>query len=156
MTLAQAGITEINLTADTTRIMLPDGSMIEGQTTYTRNNGTTGTVGNVTLTAEAGGHNVIQTVTTDGAGNRVIDSKGYGTGGALAFVLHSVTNPNGSNIAISYDSTAAKILGQLGVTSVVARRCNRKTPRHCKLSSQRRRKGLACSPKKPFGNRLVA
>ncbi len=37
-TLAQRGIAEINLTADTTQITLPDGSMITGQTTFTRGN----------------------------------------------------------------------------------------------------------------------
>jgi Large polyvalent protein associated domain 39/Large polyvalent protein-associated domain 3 len=48
-TLAQLGITEINLTADATRIVLPDGSVITGQTTFTRANGTMGTVANTTL-----------------------------------------------------------------------------------------------------------
>ena len=38
MTLAALGITEINLTADTTQITLPDGSQITGQTTFTRGN----------------------------------------------------------------------------------------------------------------------
>ena len=33
-TLAQLGITEINLTEDATRIVLPDGPVIEGQTTF--------------------------------------------------------------------------------------------------------------------------
>jgi hypothetical protein len=35
-TLTQLGITEINLTADTTHIELPDGSLITGQTTFTQ------------------------------------------------------------------------------------------------------------------------
>jgi hypothetical protein len=48
-TLAQLGIIEINLTADATRIVLPDGSVITGQTTFTRASGTTGTVANTTL-----------------------------------------------------------------------------------------------------------
>lgn len=42
MTLAALGITEIDLAADTTRIVLPDGSTITGQATSTRWNGTTG------------------------------------------------------------------------------------------------------------------
>ena len=33
-TLAQLGITEINLTEDATRIVLPDGPVIEGQATF--------------------------------------------------------------------------------------------------------------------------
>jgi hypothetical protein len=50
-TLTQLGITEINLTADTTHIESLDGSVITGQTTFTRGNGTTGTVANTTLRA---------------------------------------------------------------------------------------------------------
>ena len=42
--LTQLGITEINLTANTVNIELPDGSVITGQTTFTRANGTVGTV----------------------------------------------------------------------------------------------------------------
>ena len=41
-TLAQLGITEINLTDDATRIVLPDGSVIEGQATYRKSDGSTG------------------------------------------------------------------------------------------------------------------
>lgn len=55
MTLAALGITETNLTANTVNIELPDGSVITGQTTFTRANGTTGTVANTTLTADAAG-----------------------------------------------------------------------------------------------------
>ena len=52
-TLAQLGITEINLTEDATRIELADGSVIEGQTTYKKSDGTTGTVARTALMAEA-------------------------------------------------------------------------------------------------------
>ena len=41
-TLAELGITEINLTANAVNIALPDGSVITGQTTFTRGDGTTG------------------------------------------------------------------------------------------------------------------
>ncbi|MDP3195684.1 hypothetical protein, partial [Tabrizicola sp.] len=55
MTLAALGITEINLTANTVNIELPDGSVITGQTTFTRANGTTGTVANTTLAGDGAG-----------------------------------------------------------------------------------------------------
>jgi hypothetical protein len=50
-TLTQLGVTEINLTADTTYIESLDGSLITGQTTYLRGNDTTGTVVNMVLMA---------------------------------------------------------------------------------------------------------
>ncbi len=42
MTLAQAGITAINLKADLTNVQYADGSAITGQTTFTRSNGSVG------------------------------------------------------------------------------------------------------------------
>ena len=52
-TLADLNITEIDLTGDATQIELPDGSLITGQTTFKRGDGTTGTVADATLASEA-------------------------------------------------------------------------------------------------------
>lgn len=57
-TLTDLGITEINLTEDSTRIVLPDGSVIEGQTTFTKSDGSTGTVASTALVAAAEGYRV--------------------------------------------------------------------------------------------------
>jgi Ca2+-binding RTX toxin-like protein len=102
-TLTQLGITAINLTADTTRIVLPDGSVITGQTTFTRANGTTGTVANTTLIAEADGHRVVQITSTDGSGNRVVVSTAYEADGSVAYAIRSVTTPSGSSTTNTYD-----------------------------------------------------
>jgi len=51
-TLAQLGITGIDLRGDATQIKLPDGSVITGKTTFTRTNGITGAVGDMVLMAE--------------------------------------------------------------------------------------------------------
>lgn len=69
-TLAQLGITEINLRADVTHITLPDGSVITGQTTFTKGDGTTGTVANTSLICRRAG-------ASRGAGG------GCGWGGAI-------------------------------------------------------------------------
>ena len=42
-TLAQAGVTSINLQTNTAGQTLPDGTAIKGESTFTRSNGTTGT-----------------------------------------------------------------------------------------------------------------
>jgi len=62
MTLAAAGITEIDLTGDAMHIELPDGSVITGQTTFTRDDGSTGTVGDVTLVADGRSYRVEQSL----------------------------------------------------------------------------------------------
>ena len=63
-TLAQLGIRDISLLGDTTEITLPDGSVITGQSNFTLTNGTTGTVADMILVADADGRRVVQTVST--------------------------------------------------------------------------------------------
>jgi len=102
-TLAQLGITEINLTEDATRIVLPDGSVIEGQTTFKKSNGTTGTVASTSLVAETDGHRVTEAVSTDVNGNRVVVNTVYGAGGTILYAVTSVTSPSGASITNSWD-----------------------------------------------------
>ncbi|MCT8327939.1 DUF4214 domain-containing protein [Acidimangrovimonas sediminis] len=101
--LAELGITEINLTEDATRIVLPDGSVIEGQTTFTKSDGSTGTVASTALVAEAEGHRVTEVVSTDGNGNRVVVSTAYGAGGQVLYAVTSVTSPTGASVTNSWD-----------------------------------------------------
>ena len=103
MTLAQLGITEINLTANTVNIELPDGSVITGQTTFTRANGTTGTVANTTLTADSAGYRVVESAVTNIANERVLTQTGYDKDGGVAFRVVSVTNPSGTASLRFYD-----------------------------------------------------
>ena len=104
MTLAALGITEINLTANTVNIQLPDGSVITGQTTFTRANGTVGTVANTTLTADAAGYRVVESVFVNVANERVLTQTGYGADGGVAFRVISVTNPAGTASLRFYDN----------------------------------------------------
>jgi len=100
--LAELGITAINLTANAVNIGLPDGSTITGQTTFTRANGTTGTVANAALVAEAAGHRVVETVGTNGV-NRVVTQTGYDADGGAAFRIITVTSPSGDDILRLWD-----------------------------------------------------
>ncbi|TAG24526.1 MAG: hypothetical protein EAZ40_06220, partial [Rhodobacterales bacterium] len=119
MTLAALGITEINLTADATNIVLPDGSVITGQTIFTRSNGTTGTVANTTLVREVDGHRVVEVTSTDVAGNRVVVSTGYEADGSVAFVVKSVTNPAGTLVTNSYDDNGDGVVDRVQVITKV-------------------------------------
>ncbi len=55
-TLAQAGIASIDLKEKSYNQTFIDGSSIDGQTIFTRTNGTTGTAAKVTLMSENAGH----------------------------------------------------------------------------------------------------
>ncbi len=119
-TLSDLGITEINLEGDATEITLPDGSRITAQTTFTRSNGTTGTVADTVLMAEADGHHVVQTTTTDAAGTRTVETKAYDAGGNLAYAITSVTSVDGLSISNSYDDNGDGVVDRLQtVTTVV-------------------------------------
>ena len=116
-TLAELGITEINLIGDATEIMLPDGSTIQGQTTYTRSDGSTGTVANATLVAEVDGKRVVQSTGRifDGpnAGQVTIISTGYNADGSIAFTIKSVTNGTATLTTNSYDDNGDGVVDRL-------------------------------------------
>jgi A nuclease family of the HNH/ENDO VII superfamily with conserved AHH len=103
MTMAAAGITSINLKADLTDVRYEDGSAITGQTTFTRANGTTGTVANTTLAAESAGYAMTKVVSTDGSGNRVVTNTAYAADGSIAEVVRSVTSPTGNSVVTSFE-----------------------------------------------------
>ncbi|MEP1536467.1 MAG: DUF4214 domain-containing protein, partial [Paracoccaceae bacterium] len=112
-TLAELGISSVNLTADTTRIELPDGSMITGQTTFARSDGTTGTVANATLVAEAQGYRVEQVESTDGAGNRVATNAAYAADGEVAYVITSISSPDGASVTNKYDDNGDGVVDRV-------------------------------------------
>lgn len=118
-TLTELGITSIDLIADATHIELPDGSVITGQTTFTRSNGTTGTVGDTILAAEARGHRVDQTETTDGSGNRVVTLTAFAADGRIEYEIHSVTAPDGSQITNRYDDNGDGVVDRIQSISTV-------------------------------------
>ncbi len=113
MTLAQAGITSINLTADATSIELPDGSVITGQTTFTTASGSTGTVANTTLATATQGYATTQTVSVDGSGTRTVVTKGFDGSGALAFVYSSTSSANGYWVSNSYDDNGDGVIDRI-------------------------------------------
>ncbi|WP_166507188.1 DUF4214 domain-containing protein [Frigidibacter mobilis] len=111
-TLAQLGITAIDLRADATKVVLQDGSQITGQTTFVMG-GITRTAANVTLMAERQGYRLTEVVSTDGAGNRVVVQTGYATGGDKAFIIRSVTSPDGLSIDNSFDDDGDGVFDRL-------------------------------------------
>ncbi|MEM0978091.1 MAG: calcium-binding protein [Pseudomonadota bacterium] len=119
VTLASLGIVSIDLDVDATNIELPDGSVITGQTTFTYTDGSTGLVGDVTLVADSAGYDVEEVVSTDANGNRVVEQTGYAADGSVAFVLTSVTAPDGSSITNSYDLNGDGVVDEIQVISVV-------------------------------------
>jgi len=114
-TLAQAGITSINLTADTTDIQYSDGSAITGETTFTKSDGTTGTVAASSLVYDASGHAVSTTTNTSTVGGvttTVITNTGTNADGSVAFVDVQTTVVNGSSVTrtATYDDNGDGVI----------------------------------------------
>ncbi len=112
-TLAELGITSIDLTADATNIELPDGSVITGKTTFTRSDGTTGTVADTTLVSETASYRVEESEAIDSEGMRTHIQTGYGADGAISFVITSVTTADGASITNSYDDNGDGVVDRI-------------------------------------------
>ncbi|MEM6610179.1 MAG: hypothetical protein AAF689_16565 [Pseudomonadota bacterium] len=130
-TLTQLNITEIDLTGDATHIELPDGSLITGQTSFTRGESTTETVADTTLVVEAQGcitsgigkdaRMPLATLGVDvfGHSSDFRDTKDLGCAGKVDFVFSDGNNiPKSvtlsSNLRILQDNTSffSKALGR--------------------------------------------
>ena len=94
-TLAQAGVTSINLTPNTYTQAFTDGSSIDGETTFTRSNGTTGTAATVTFAYDKASETVQQTVTHNGDGSTTLVNAAYNPDGTLAETITTNTSANG-------------------------------------------------------------
>ncbi|ARO34317.1 serralysin-like metalloprotease domain-containing protein (plasmid) [Rhizobium sp. NXC14] len=103
-TLAQLGIQSINLNVDETRIDFDGGSSIDGQTTFTRTNGTTGTAATATLTFDDDGFAVTETSSTDGSGNVTVVSKAFSKDGTLVSETSRTVSANGLLVTTRFDN----------------------------------------------------
>ena len=111
-TLAQAGVTSINLTANAYEKALPGGSSINGETSFTRSNGTSGTAATVTLAYGGGNYVVQQTVTQNANGSTTVQNNAYASDGSLAEQITSVTSANGLSKTTTYDFNGAGIVNK--------------------------------------------
>jgi Ca2+-binding RTX toxin-like protein len=102
-TMAQLGIQSINLSLDETRIDFDGGSSIDGQTTFTRTNGTTGTAASATLTHDDNGFVVSQTVSTDASGNQTVVNRAHDKNGRLVSETSRTTSANGLSVSSQFD-----------------------------------------------------
>src|ERR1700722_453475 len=110
-TLNQLGITSINLTTDNTDQALADGSQIVGETTYTKSDGTTGTVADASFAYDSNGYATQQTVTTND-GSTSIDVKAFNSDGSLANETISTTSADGLTVTLQYDHTGNGLFDQ--------------------------------------------
>lgn len=101
--LADLGIQSINLTTDSSTVVLSDGSTISGQTTYTKTDGTTGTAADVSFAYDANGYLTQSTTSHNSDGSTTIDVKALNVDGSLASETTSTRSADGLTRTIRFD-----------------------------------------------------
>jgi hypothetical protein len=103
-TLSELGIQSINLTTDNSVVTLSDGSQIQGKTTFTRTDGSTGAAADVSLRYDARGYAVEQATTHNANGSTTIDVKAFNGDGTLANETVSTVSADGLIRQLQFDS----------------------------------------------------
>ncbi|CAA2137646.1 hypothetical protein MBLL_00759 (plasmid) [Methylobacterium bullatum] len=109
-TLAQAGVRSIDLTSDKTSQVFTDGSSVDGETTFTKTNGTTGTAATVTFAYDATGHAVKSTTTRPADGSTVIDRRAFNADGSLASETVSTVSADGLKKTLTFDTSGDGVI----------------------------------------------
>ena len=118
-TAAQAGVTSINLNANSYTQAFTDGSSINGETTFTRSNGTVGTAATVTFANDGGSYIVQQTVTHNANGSTTLTNAAYNVDGTLAQTIATTTSADGlSKTTVTSDGSGIVLQTQTDNTVV--------------------------------------
>ena len=112
-TLAEAGVQSINLIPDATTIALPDGSKIQGQTTFTKSDGTTGTAATVQLQYIGDGNVIRQTVDHNPDGSTSITNSALNPDGSVASALVGTTSADGQSRTLFFDHNGDGVIDQI-------------------------------------------
>ncbi len=112
-TLTELGIKSINLTTDATKIVLSDGSTIDGQTTFTRTDDSVGKVAAVTFAAEAQGYAVANSTVVNPDGSTTITNTARDADGGVASVTVTTTSADGLTRNNTFDYNGDGVVDQI-------------------------------------------
>lgn len=103
VTLDSLGITSIDLTPTGSGQTFADGSAITGTSTFTKSDGTVGTVGDAVLTVDANGYRIEENTVQLPDGSSVRTIHGYHPSGELAFVNEITISIDGQTRSTRFD-----------------------------------------------------
>ncbi|WFU04668.1 DUF4214 domain-containing protein (plasmid) [Rhizobium sp. CB3171] len=103
VSLASLGITSIDLTPKGSGQTFSDGSAITGTTTYTKSDGSTGTVGDAVLASDTSGYIVKSTIVTNADQSKTNTIQAYNADGSLAFQELVTTSADGNSVTTKFD-----------------------------------------------------
>lgn len=102
-TLSELGIESLTLDADETRYDFADGSSIDGETVFTRTDGSTGTAATATVMVDLEGFAVTKEQSTDVSGQRVIVTTALDADGSLGSKSTRTTSVDGLIVTTEFD-----------------------------------------------------
>ncbi|UIY31389.1 hypothetical protein LZK73_30220 (plasmid) [Neorhizobium galegae] len=102
-TLAELGITSIDLISNNQTIVQVDGSKITGATTFTRADGSTGLAGDAGFAFDGEGHLVQSTVTSNTDGSTQIATRSFNTDGTIESERKLITSADGMSRTLQID-----------------------------------------------------
>ncbi|MBE1208475.1 hypothetical protein [Aminobacter carboxidus] len=103
VTLASLGIISIDLTPTGSGQRFDDGSAVTGTTTYTKSDGSTGTVGDAVLVSDANGYVIKRTTTNNADASTTVAIDGYDKEGQIAFRNSILTSADGLTKTTKFD-----------------------------------------------------
>ncbi|WFU10924.1 DUF4214 domain-containing protein [Rhizobium sp. CB3090] len=103
VSLSSLGITSIDLTPKGSGQTFSDGSAITGTTTFTKSDGSTGTVGDAVLASDSNGYIVKSTVVTNADQSKTNTIQAYNADGSLAFQDLVTTSADGNSVSTKFD-----------------------------------------------------
>lgn len=112
-TLAELGIQSINLTVDKTRIAFDGGSSIEGQSVFTRTDGSTGIAATATLAVDTNGYAVTETQSTDASGNKTVTTSAHAKDGTLQSQTARTVSADGRTITTRFDDNGDGVIDRV-------------------------------------------
>ena len=148
-TLAELGIVSIDLVADGAPRRYADGSTIEGSTTFTRADGSTGTAADASFVSDADGWRMDRTSVTGADGRRTDTLTARAVDGTLVSQTVSVTSADGSETTTTFDDDHSLI----ETTRVAARNGTELSRRSTIRLTPRLRLAQCGSARAPFFHR---
>lgn len=103
VTLASLGIVSIDLTPTGSGQRFDDGSAVTGTTTFTKSDGSTGTVGDAVLVSDANGYVIKRATTNNADGSTTVAIDGYDKEGQIAFRNSILTSADGLTKTTKFD-----------------------------------------------------
>jgi trimeric autotransporter adhesin len=112
-TMAELGITSIDLISNNQEVVLSDGSKILGTSSYTKSDGTTGTAADAELVYDENGYLVTQVVTHNADGSTTIDNKAVNADGSIANQTISIISADGKSTTITFDNNGDGVIDRV-------------------------------------------